>query len=58
MKSKNRNKYKNLTETGNRFVAIRSWEVEEMGDVGQRELTSSYKIVKFWGANVQHGDYS
>ena len=29
-----------------------------MGDGGQKLQTSSYKINKSWGCNVQHGDYS
>ena len=28
------------------------------GDIGQMVQTSSYKINKFWGSNVQHGDCS
>ena len=28
-----------------------------MGDSGQKELTSGYKITKSWGYNAQHGDY-
>ena len=27
-------------------------------DVGQRVLTSSYKMNRFWGSDVQHDDYS
>ena len=33
-------------------------EQEKWGDVDQRVQTSSHKINKFWGSNVQHGDYS
>ena len=33
-------------------------ELGEMGDVGQRVETSSYAMNKFWGSNVQQGDYS
>ena len=29
-----------------------------MGEGGQKVNTSSYKINKSWGYNVQHGDYS
>ena len=29
-----------------------------MGEGGQKVQTSSYEINKFWGCNVQHGDYS
>lgn len=32
--------------------------VEEMGEVDQKVQTSSYKISKFRGCSVQHGDYS
>ena len=28
------------------------------GDVGQRAPTFSYKMIKFRGSNVWHGDYS
>lgn len=28
----------------------------ETGEGGQREQTSSYKMRKFWGHHVQHGD--
>ena len=28
------------------------------GNSGQRVQTSSYKVSKFWGCNVQHDDYS
>ena len=32
---------------------------EEHGkDIGQRVQTSSYKMNKFWGSNVQHANYS
>ena len=30
--------------------------VGEMGDVVQRVQTSSYRMNKFWGSNVQPGD--
>ena len=29
-----------------------------MGERGQKVQTSSYKMNKLWGCNVQHGDYS
>ena len=49
-----------LIETGRRLVAARigEWKVEEMDDGGQRVQISSYKINRFQGCNVQHGDYS
>ena len=31
--------------------------VGKMGEGGQKVQTSSYKINKSWGCNVQHGDY-
>lgn len=30
----------------------------EIGEGGQKLPTSSYKINKLWGCNVQHGDCS
>ena len=36
----------------------RGWGVGEMGEGGQKVQTSSYKINKSWGYNVQHGDCS
>ena len=41
-----------LTETG-----CRGPGVGQMGDVGQRVETSSYKMKKFWESNVQQDDY-
>ena len=40
------------------MVVARGWEVGEMGNIGQRVHISSYKMNKFWGSSVQHGDYS
>ena len=31
--------------------------IREMGDVGQKVQTSSYRMKKFWGSTVQYGDY-
>lgn len=28
------------------------------GEVDQRIKSSSYKMSRFWGSNIQHGDYS
>ena len=44
----------------NRLVVARGkgWGVGEMGEGGQKVQTSSYKINKSWGCNVQHVDYS
>ena len=33
-------------------------EVEELGEGGQKVQISSHKISRFWGCNVQPGDYS
>ena len=51
---------KKKTQTENRLVvAIKmGWGVGKMGEEGQKVQTSSYKINKSWGYNVQHGDYS
>ena len=40
----------------NILAVARGWEIEEMGDEDQGIQTSSYKITKYWGSNVQHGD--
>ena len=34
------------------------WRVDEMDEGDQEVQTSSCKINKSWGCNVQHGDYS
>ena len=49
-----------LTDTENRLVVVRGrgWRVEELSEGGQKVHTSSYKIIKSQGCNVQHGDYS
>ena len=49
-----------LTDTENRSVVVRGrgWRVEELGEGGQKVQTSSYKIIKSQGCNVQHADYS
>ena len=54
---KQTNKHK-LIDTENKLVVARSggWELGKMGEVGQKIQTSSYKINKSWGGNVQHGD--
>ena len=36
----------------------REWGLSEMGKRSQNAQTSGYKIYKYWGCNVQHGDYS
>ena len=36
----------------------RGWGVSGMGEVGQEVQTSSYKVNKSGGCNVQQGDYS
>ena len=47
--------------TENRMVVARGegcLGVGKTGEGGQVVQTSSYKINKSWGCNVQHGDYS
>ena len=54
-------KIKNKTEiTENILVDNRGgvWGVNKMGEGGQNVQTSSYKINKYCGCNVQHSDYS
>ena len=36
----------------------RGWGEGELNESGQNVLTSSYKINKYQGCNVQHDDYS
>ena len=45
-------------DTESRLVIIRGGELGmvKMGGGGQKVQTSSYKINKSWGYNVQHGD--
>ena len=60
MESKNKtNEQTKLIDTGKRLVVA----IEEGGECGQKEggqevQTSSYKINKSWGCNIQHDDYS
>ena len=55
----NRNKMKTDSQIQRtRLVVARVGGVGEMGEGDQKAQTSSYKINKFWGCNVQHGDYS
>lgn len=47
--------------TGIRFVVITGGDLgreEKLEDGGQNEQTSSCKINKYWGHNVQHDDSS
>ena len=47
-------------ETENRLVVTKSWS-RKRGDVGlsgQRIQISSHKMNKFWGSDMQYGDYS
>lgn len=46
--------HRNIEQTG----AYHGMKGGEIGDVIQRVQTSSQKMSKFWGCNVQHGDYS
>ena len=41
-----------------RMVVTMGWGWGKRGDVGQSVHTSSYKMNKFWGSNIQHGDYN
>ena len=54
--------YRNLKKLNTgpeiRLVVARGWGVQEMDEDGQGVQTSSYKMNRFWGSNVQHGDYS
>ena len=45
---------------GGKIAGCQRWGFggSEMGESSQTEQTSSYKINKSWGCNVQHGDYS
>ena len=51
-----------LIKTDKRLVIARGggWRlgVREVSEGGQKVQTSSYKIIKSWGCNVKHGDYS
>ena len=49
-----------LIDTENRSVVSsgRVWEGWKMDEGGQKVQTSSYKINRCWGCEVQHGDYS
>ena len=40
------------------MVTGRGWAIEEIRDIGQRQPIPSYKMNKFYGSNVQHGDYN
>ena len=51
----------NPIDTENRVMVARGeggGVGEEMGEGVQKVQTSSYKINKPWGCNVQHGNYS
>ena len=45
------NKNENTTLT-------RGWRWEKWGHVSPSVQTSSCKMNKFWGSDIQHGDYS
>ena len=38
-------------------MGAKGWGWGKWGDIGQRVQTSSYKMNKFWGSNVQYSDY-
>ena len=46
-----------LTET-EQNGGYQGLEGGENSETGQRARISSYKINKFWGSSVQHGDHS
>ena len=61
MESKKQNQQNKLIDADHRLVVAREKsgvEMSEMDEGGQNVQTSSYKISKLWGCNVQHGDYS
>ena len=49
-----------LMHTEKRLVVARArtWGMDQTDEGGQKVQTSSYKISKSWGCNVQCGDYS
>ena len=48
-----------LTETDDLWLPeVEGWGEGELEEGGQKVQTSSYKINKYYGCNVQHGDYS
>jgi hypothetical protein len=51
-------KYKSNSLRQSRTLIARVWEVEKMGNVGQRIQTFSYKTNKFWRFNIKYGNYS
>ena len=55
---KEKKKTKNILDIENKLVVARGQVVGKMGEGGQKVQTSSYKINKSWGCDVQHGDYS
>lgn len=44
------------TKNGLMVARSRGYREHEMG--GQKAQTPSYKMKKFWGSNIEHGDYS
>lgn len=63
MEFKKQNKQTNKTklDTKNRMVVARGdegWGMGKMSERGPEVQTSSYRINKSWGCNVQHGDCS
>ena len=58
-KKKQQQKKPKLIDTENRLVVARGGGREwgEWGEGGQKVQTSHYKVNKFWGSNVPHGDY-
>lgn len=64
VKSKTKEKQKQTRNSNSRIQRTDRWLPEEgvlvgdMGEGGQKTLTSSYTINKSWGCNVQYGNYS
>ena len=58
LKQQEQQQQNELIDTENRLVVARCVCGGEMGEGGQMVQTSSYKINKSWGCNVQRDDYS
>jgi len=48
----------NFIDTENILVVARGerWGTGEMCEGGENVQTSRYKVTKFWGCNIQHGE--
>ena len=47
-----------LIQTESRLIVTKGRWMRKMDEGDQNVQTSSYKMSKFWGYNVQHGDFS